>query len=446
MAIKIAGTTVIDDNRELKNLAVPLSINQGGTNASTATQALTNLGAYPASNPNNYTSNTGTVTGVTGTAPIVSSGGTAPAISINAATTSAAGSMSATDKVKLDGIAAGAQVNVATNLAQGTRTTTAVPVTSSTGTTATLDAATTSLAGVMSSADKVKLDGIASGATNVTNTNQLTNGAGFITSSGTATNVSGTVAVANGGTGATTAANALTNLGAYPSSNPSGYTSNAGTVTSVGGTGTVSGLTLTGTVTTSGNLTLGGTLSLTSGQVTTALGFTPGTGDVTTTGTQNLTNKTFINPILDVSPSGTTFGRLGFGITGNLTYGDGAERIVVNTDKAQTLTNKTITGLKETRVVVAASNIDLLLGNYFTKTITTTTTFTVSNIPSSGTTISFVLELTNGGSSVVNWFSNVKWAAGTAPTLTASGVDILGFYTHDGGTTWRGMLLAKDSK
>ena len=46
-------------------------------------------------------------------------------------------------------------------------------------------------------------------------------------------------------------------------------------VTSVSGTGTVSGLTLTGTVTSTGNLTLGGTLSLTSGNVTTALGFTP---------------------------------------------------------------------------------------------------------------------------------------------------------------------------
>ena len=46
-------------------------------------------------------------------------------------------------------------------------------------------------------------------------------------------------------------------------------------VTSVSGTGTVSGLTLTGTVTTSGSLTLGGTLSLTSGNVTSALGYTP---------------------------------------------------------------------------------------------------------------------------------------------------------------------------
>ena len=43
-----------------------------------------------------------------------------------------------------------------------------------------------------------------------------------------------------------------------------------GTVTSVGGTGTVSGLSLSGSVTTTGNITLGGTLSLTSGDVTSA--------------------------------------------------------------------------------------------------------------------------------------------------------------------------------
>ena len=61
----------------------------------------------------------------------------------------------------------------------------------------------------------------------------------------------------------------------YNATNPSGYTNNTGTVTSVSGTGTVSGLTLSGTVTTSGSLTLGGTLSLTSGNVTTALGYTP---------------------------------------------------------------------------------------------------------------------------------------------------------------------------
>lgn len=49
----------------------------------------------------------------------------------------------------------------------------------------------------------------------------------------------------------------------------------SGTVTSVTGTGSVSGLTLSGTVTTAGNLTLGGTLVLTSGNITSGLGYTP---------------------------------------------------------------------------------------------------------------------------------------------------------------------------
>jgi len=48
------------------------------------------------------TPTTGTVTAVTGTAPIVSSGGNTPAISISSATTSTAGSMSAADKTKLN--------------------------------------------------------------------------------------------------------------------------------------------------------------------------------------------------------------------------------------------------------------------------------------------------------------------------------------------------------
>ena len=102
--------------------------------------------------------------------------------------------------------------------------------------------------------------------------------------------------------------------------------------------------------------------------------------------------------------------------------------------------------VQETKSAVAASDIDLSVANYFTNTISTTTTFTVSNVPASGTTASFILELTNGGSATVNWWSGVKWAGGTAPTLTAAGVDILGFYSHDGGTTWRGLVLAKDSK
>ena len=78
------------------SLSGTIPIANGGTNAADAATALTNLGAYPASNPAGYTSNTGTVTGVTGTAPVVSSGGTAPAISMAKATTSVDGYLSAT--------------------------------------------------------------------------------------------------------------------------------------------------------------------------------------------------------------------------------------------------------------------------------------------------------------------------------------------------------------
>ena len=119
------------------------------------------------------------VASVSGTAPIVSSGGTTPAISITAATISAAGSMSSADKSKLDGIAAGAEVNVNAdwNAVSGdaqilnkptivSSVTGTAPISSSGGTTPDISiaAATTGAAGSMSASDKTKLDGIAAGA------------------------------------------------------------------------------------------------------------------------------------------------------------------------------------------------------------------------------------------------------------------------------------------
>jgi hypothetical protein len=91
---------------------------------------------------------------------------------------------------------------------------------------------------------------------------------------------SGALAIANGGTGATDASGALSNLGAYPASNPSGFTSNTGTVTSVNltaGTGvSVSG----GPITASGSITVTNTapdqvVSLTGSGATTVTGTYP---------------------------------------------------------------------------------------------------------------------------------------------------------------------------
>jgi len=68
-----------------------------------------------------------------------------------------------TDKTKLDGIAAGAQVNVPTNLGI-TGTGNSRTITSSTGANVTISIATSSTAGLMATDDKAKLDGIAAGA------------------------------------------------------------------------------------------------------------------------------------------------------------------------------------------------------------------------------------------------------------------------------------------
>ena len=104
-----------------------------------------------------------------------------------------------------------------------------------------------------------------------------------------------------------------------------------------------------------------------------------------------------------------------------------------------------LTAIRETKVAMAANAIDLTAGNLFTKTISTATTFTVSGALASGNANSFMLELTNAGAYTITWWAGVKWPGGVAPTLTASGVDILGFYSHDGGVTWRGFV-SKDSK
>lgn len=161
----------------------------------------------------------GSIVSVTGTGAIQSTGGSTPVISIVAASDTSAGSMSSDDFTKLAGIAAGAQVNVATNIAQGTRTTTTVPITSSTGSGATLDVATTSLAGVMSSADKTKLNGIATGANNYSHPT----GDGNLHVPATSTTNSGKVLTAGATAGSL-----------------SWVTPNAGTVTSVSGSGAIS--------------------------------------------------------------------------------------------------------------------------------------------------------------------------------------------------------------
>jgi hypothetical protein len=96
-----------------------------------------------------YSTTTGTVTGVTGTAPVVSSGGATPAISMAAATAAANGYMTSIAMIKLDSIADGAQVNAATNLTATAGTTAGPIINSSTGANVVIPSASATASGVV---------------------------------------------------------------------------------------------------------------------------------------------------------------------------------------------------------------------------------------------------------------------------------------------------------
>jgi hypothetical protein len=126
-----------------------------------------------------------------------------------------------------------------------------------------------------------------------------------------------------------------------------------------------------------------------------------GTGDVTTTGAQTLSQKN----LQDYSIEGSAIGATG-----------------------------------------ATATIDMEVANFFSATIDEACTFTFSNPPASGDFGAFVLELTNGGAFTVTYPASVDFPGGTAPTLTASGVDQLVFTTRDGGTTYFGFVAGLDIK
>ena len=90
--------------------------------------------------------------------------------------------------------------------------------------------------------------------------------------------------------------------------------------------------------------------------------------------------------------------------------------------------------------VTGTVNIDMVYGNVVTATIVTgATTLNFINPPATGKAGTITLFLTNGGSQTVTWDPQIDWAGGTAPTLTAAGIDVLTFITVDEGAIWYGF-------
>ena len=116
----------------------------------------------------------------------------------------------------------------------------------------------------------------------------------------------------------------------------------------------------------------------------------------------------------------------------------------------RTYTLDAISGYNLARVslanVSATTTLDLASANFFSAEVSGSTSFVFANPPVSTVAAGLILELTNGGAHTVTWQSSVKWPAGTAPSLTSSGTDVLVFITDDGGAIWRGVQSIKDSR
>jgi len=92
----------------------------------------------------------------------------------------------------------------------------------------------------------------------------------------------------------------------------------------------------------------------------------------------------------------------------------------------------------------AASTVtcDLATGQHFSVTVSANTTFAFTNPPSSGTSYSFTLIVTQHSTAVtLGWPNTVDWAGGAAPAIAGNNeVQAYGFVTRDGGTTYYGFL------
>jgi len=140
----------------------------------------------------------------------------------------------------------------------------------------------------------------------------------------------------------------------------------------------------------------------------------------------------------------------GVDVTGTATFNNavvvgGATNLQDNNLQRPTLLDYCVKGSALGSVSTAAT-IDMTSANFFSATLGGACTFAFTNPCSTGDFGGFVLELTNGGSDTVVWPAAVDFAGGTAPTLTAAGVDLLVFVTRDAGTTYHGMVASADSK
>jgi hypothetical protein len=106
------------------------------------------------------------------------------------------------------------------------------------------------------------------------------------------------------------------------------------------------------------------------------------------------------------------------------------------------------TSLRETKSAVVQSTgtltVDCSTANVFEFTPSQNiTTLTITNIPTSGDAYAMIFKVT-GSAYTITWPAAVKWAAGTAPTLSTANTDVFVLLTVDAGTTWYAFVSGQD--
>ena len=210
-----------------------------------------------------------------------------------------------------------------------------------------------------------------------------------------------------------------------------------GNITNAGAIGTASGLAVL--TTTSGVLTTG-VIPITSG----GTGATDITGILTNLGvTATIDELNYVDGVTSNIQMQLNNKAVPSDIPAIATQAEVIEGI----NDVKYLTPKKVTGLTEKFQALGTIStntvIDCANGNIVTATLGAAITIDIAASASTSVCRVCSLILTNGGAFTITWDSTIKWAGGKAPTLSASGVDILHFMTVNNGTTWYGCLGGK---